>query len=61
MTMQKTEKITFVGADGESRLAARLDLPRGTPRAYALSKARHRLRIQLRNALMSSKRVECRL
>ena len=36
MTMQKTEKITFVGADGESRLAARLDLPRGTPRAYAL-------------------------
>jgi putative redox protein len=32
----KSEKITFVGADGESRLAARLDLPAGVPRAYAL-------------------------
>jgi putative redox protein len=34
--MGKSEKITFVGADGESRLAARLDLPAGEPRAYAL-------------------------
>jgi putative redox protein len=34
--MGKSEKITFVGADGESRLAARLDLPAGKPRAYAL-------------------------
>lgn len=30
------EKITFTGADGVSRLAARLDLPAGRPRAYAL-------------------------
>jgi putative redox protein len=36
MGIGKTEKITFVGADGESRLAARLDLPTGEPRAYAL-------------------------
>ncbi len=31
----KTEKVTFVGGTGE-KLAARLDLPEGTPRAYAL-------------------------
>jgi len=31
----KSEKITFTGADGD-RLAARLDLPEGTPKAYAL-------------------------
>ncbi|MEQ8357698.1 MAG: bifunctional alpha/beta hydrolase/OsmC family protein [Kiloniellaceae bacterium] len=31
----KSEKVTFVGAAGES-LAARLDLPQGRPRAYAL-------------------------
>jgi len=31
----KREKITFVGADGD-QLAARLDLPEGKPRAYAL-------------------------
>ena len=31
----KSEKITFVGADGD-QLAARLDLPDGEPQAYAL-------------------------
>lgn len=31
-----SEKISFVGADGSSRLAARLDRPAGHPRAYAL-------------------------
>ncbi len=31
----KTEKLTFAGAGGE-QLAARLDLPAGEPRAYAL-------------------------
>ena len=31
----KSEKITFTGADGD-QLAARLDLPEGKPRAYAL-------------------------
>jgi putative redox protein len=35
MTTQM-EKVTFVGADGESRLDARLDRPAGAPRAYAL-------------------------
>jgi uncharacterized OsmC-like protein/alpha/beta superfamily hydrolase len=33
--MTQTEKITFTGATGEA-LAARLDLPTGAPRAYAL-------------------------
>ena len=32
---QRSEKITFAGADGE-KLAARLDLPEGKPQAYAL-------------------------
>ncbi|MAG97612.1 MAG: bifunctional alpha/beta hydrolase/OsmC family protein [Alphaproteobacteria bacterium] len=32
---QSSEKITFAGADGD-QLAARLDLPDGNPRAYAL-------------------------
>src|SRR5512144_3232968 len=31
-----SERITFVGADRTSRLAARLDLPRDKPRAFAL-------------------------
>ena len=31
----KSEKITFAGADGD-QLAARLDLPEGKPKAYAL-------------------------
>jgi uncharacterized OsmC-like protein/alpha/beta superfamily hydrolase len=31
----KSEKVTFTGADGQT-LAARLDLPAGKPRAYAL-------------------------
>ena len=31
----KSEKVTFKGAGGET-LAARLDRPRGRPRAYAL-------------------------
>src|SRR3546814_16706907 len=31
----KSVKVTFVGAGGET-LAARLDLPQGRPRAYAL-------------------------
>ncbi|MBL8659169.1 MAG: alpha/beta fold hydrolase [Rhodospirillales bacterium] len=34
--MRHSEKATFVGGDGSSRLDARLDLPAGTPRAYAL-------------------------
>jgi uncharacterized OsmC-like protein/alpha/beta superfamily hydrolase len=36
MTGQRSEKITFVGADGQSRLAARLDHPQGEPVAWAL-------------------------
>jgi uncharacterized OsmC-like protein/fermentation-respiration switch protein FrsA (DUF1100 family) len=36
MTGTRSEKITFVGADKTSRLAARLDLPEGRPRAFAL-------------------------
>lgn len=34
--MRHSEKATFTGGDGESRLDARLDLPEGEPRAYAL-------------------------
>lgn len=34
--MRHSEKATFVGGDGTSELDARLDLPAGTPRAYAL-------------------------
>jgi uncharacterized OsmC-like protein/alpha/beta superfamily hydrolase len=34
--MRHSEKATFVGGDGTSRLDARLDLPAGRPRAYAL-------------------------
>ncbi len=34
--MRHSEKATFVGGDGTSRLDARLDLPAGEPRAYAL-------------------------
>ncbi|HSO43038.1 MAG TPA: alpha/beta fold hydrolase [Rhodospirillales bacterium] len=34
--MRHSEKATFVGGDGQSRLDARLDLPSGKPRAYAL-------------------------
>jgi putative redox protein len=33
--MAETKKITFTGAQGDE-LAARLDLPDGAPRAYAL-------------------------
>lgn len=36
MATKLSEKIIFVGADGESELAARLDLPAGKPRAFAL-------------------------
>jgi putative redox protein len=36
MTESLSERIEFVGADGSSTLAARLDLPPETPRAYAL-------------------------
>lgn len=36
MPTQSSEKVTFLGADGKSRLAARLDLPAGEPHAYAL-------------------------
>ena len=36
MSGTRTEKITFIGADKTSRLAARLDLPEGEPRAFAL-------------------------
>lgn len=32
----RSERITFTGADGSSNLAARLDLPADKPRAYAL-------------------------
>ena len=32
----RSEKITFIGADGTSRLAARLDMPAGRARAFAL-------------------------
>jgi uncharacterized OsmC-like protein/alpha/beta superfamily hydrolase len=35
-TSSLSEKIVFTGADGSSRLAARLDSPAGTPVAYAL-------------------------
>lgn len=34
--MRHSEKATFTGGDGESQLDARLDLPPGPPRAYAL-------------------------
>jgi putative redox protein len=34
--MRHSEKATFVGGDGTSRLDARLDLPAGKPRAHAL-------------------------
>jgi putative redox protein len=36
MSATRVEKITFIGADKTSRLAARLDLPEGRPRAFAL-------------------------
>lgn len=36
MSHLRTEKITFIGADKANRLAARLDLPEGRPRAFAL-------------------------
>jgi uncharacterized OsmC-like protein/fermentation-respiration switch protein FrsA (DUF1100 family) len=36
MDGMRGEKITFIGADKTSRLAARLDLPHGEPRAFAL-------------------------
>ena len=36
MTTNRLEKVTFIGADGESRLDARLDLPASPPRAFAL-------------------------
>ena len=36
MSAMPAGKITFVGADKTSRLAARLDLPEGTARAFAL-------------------------
>jgi putative redox protein len=36
MSATRVEKVTFVGADKTSRLAARLDLPDGRPRAFAL-------------------------
>src|SRR5512147_89243 len=36
MAGTRAEKITFIGADKTSRLAARLDLPDGQPRAFAL-------------------------
>lgn len=36
MNGKRSEKVTFTGADGESRLAARLDLPEDEARAYAL-------------------------
>jgi putative redox protein len=35
MTAKRSEKVTFTGAQGQS-LAARLDLPAGEPRAFAL-------------------------
>ncbi len=36
MTVTRSEKITFPGGTGEA-LAARLDLPHGAAKAYALS------------------------
>ena len=36
MSAARFEKVTFVGADGRSQLAARLDLPAGPPRSFAL-------------------------
>jgi uncharacterized OsmC-like protein/alpha/beta superfamily hydrolase len=36
MNTRSSERITFLGADGSSRLAARLDLPAGAPQAFAL-------------------------
>jgi putative redox protein len=36
MTRGQSERIQFIGADGKSQLAARLDLPQPQPRAYAL-------------------------
>lgn len=36
MARQGSEKITFIGADGKSQLAARLDHPQGEPVAWAL-------------------------
>jgi uncharacterized OsmC-like protein/fermentation-respiration switch protein FrsA (DUF1100 family) len=36
MSATRVEKVTFIGADKTSRLAARLDLPEGRPRAFAL-------------------------
>ena len=36
MSTGRSEKITFTGTDGSSRLAARLDTPEGAPRAFAL-------------------------
>lgn len=36
MSAMPAGKITFIGADKTSRLAARLDLPHGEPRAFAL-------------------------
>ena len=36
MSAMRAEKMTFTGADKTSRLAARLDLPHGEPRAFAL-------------------------
>ena len=36
MSATRFEKVTFLGADGRSQLAARLDLPAGPPRTFAL-------------------------
>ena len=36
MAEVRNERVEFAGADGVSRLAARLDLPVGTPKAFAL-------------------------
>lgn len=36
MPASRSEKVTFIGADGESQLAARLDRPESKPHAYAL-------------------------
>src|SRR5512134_822655 len=36
MSTSRLKKVSFVGADGESLLDARVDLPAGAPRAYAL-------------------------
>ena len=35
MSAMRAEKVTFIGADKTSRLAARLDLPHGETRAFA--------------------------